>query len=174
VSGGTTTPTSYTYGYDTHGSVSLLVNQANGSVKASYGYTPYGDTDATLSKGDTAVNAPFNPYRYTAKRYDSGSQTPDMGVPRFDPSTHPLLQLDQYQGALADLALATDPLTQNRYGLAAGNPLGYVELDGHEPGSWCDTSACTGALQQHQTYNPLVPKGPGNDSSSNLGDPHTY
>jgi RHS repeat-associated protein len=131
VSGTTTTTSAFTYGYDVHGDVSMLVNQANGSVKASYGYTPYGAADTTLSKGDTAVSTPFNPYRYTAKRLDSGSQTYDMGTRRFDPSSQRFLQLDQFQGALTDLALASDPLTQNRYDLGASNPLSGVEYDGH-------------------------------------------
>ncbi len=84
-----------------------------------------------MSKGDTSVNAPFNPYRYTAKRLDSGSQTYDMGARRFDPSAQRFLQMDQFQGALADLGLVSDPLTQNRYALAASNPLSAVEYDGH-------------------------------------------
>ncbi len=131
VSGTTTTTGNYTYGYDVHGDVSLLVNQSNGNVKASYGYTPYGASDTTLSKGDTSVNTPFNPYRYTAKRLDSGSQTYDTGARRYDPGSQRFLQLDQYQGALADLALSADPLTQNRYDLGASNPLSGVEYDGH-------------------------------------------
>ncbi len=131
VAGGTTTTTNFNYGYDVQGSTSLLVDQSNGSVKASYGYTPYGDSDSTLSKGDTNVNTPFNPYRYTAKRLDSGSKTYDMGTRRFDPTTQRFLQLDQFQGALADLQLSSDPLTQNRYNLGASNPLSGIEYDGH-------------------------------------------
>jgi RHS repeat-associated protein len=131
VAGATTTTTNVTYGYDVQGDVSLLVTNTNGTVKASYGYTPYGDSDATLSKGDTSVDAPFNPYRYTAKRLDSGSQTYDTGARRYDPASQRFLQLDQFQGALADLTLASDPLTQNRYGLGASNPLSGVEYDGH-------------------------------------------
>jgi RHS repeat-associated protein len=131
VAGGTTTTSNFTYGYDLQGSTSLLVDQSNGSVKASYGYTPYGASDSTLSKGDTAVNTPFNPYRYTAKRLDSGSKSYDMGTRRFDPATQRFLQLDQFQGALADLQLSSDPLTQNRYDLGASNPLSGVEYDGH-------------------------------------------
>jgi RHS repeat-associated protein len=131
LSGGTTTTSNFTYGYDVHGDVSTLVNQSNGSVKASYGYTPYGTSDTTLSKGDTSVNTPFNPYRYTGKRLDSGSQTYDSGARRYDPSSQRFLQFDQFQGALADLALASDPLTQNRYDLGASNPLSGVEYDGH-------------------------------------------
>jgi RHS repeat-associated protein len=163
VSGGTTTPTSYTYGYDVHGDVSLLVDQSNGSVKASYGYTPYGDSDTTLSKGDTNVNAPFNPYRYTGKRYDSGSQTLDMGARRFDTSAQRFLQMDQYQGALAYLGLSSDPLTQNRYGLAASNPLNAVEYGGHRP-ACLDQGSCTftpspngsGSGTSHSTMGPTI------------------
>ncbi len=40
--------------------------------------------------------------------------------------------MDQYQGALADLTLSADPLTQNRYNLAGSNPLSAVEYDGHK------------------------------------------
>jgi hypothetical protein len=36
-------------------------------------------------------------------------------------------------GATADLNLSLNPLTQNRYGLAGGNPISFVEIDGHEP-----------------------------------------
>ena len=144
VSGGTTTTGSFTYGYDVHGSASLLINQSNDTVRASYGYTPYGASDTTLSKGDTAVNTPFNPYRYTAKRYDSGSQTLDMGTRRFDPTTQRFLQMDQYQGALADLALSADPLTQNRYNLAGGNPVSAVEYDGHKLADCGAGSDCNG------------------------------
>jgi RHS repeat-associated protein len=131
VSGTTTTSGSFLYGYNSHSDVSLLTDQSNGTVKASYGYTPYGASDTTLSKGDTSANSPFNPYRYSAKRLDSGSASYDMGVRRFDPATHRFLQLDQFQGALTDLALASDPLTQNRYDLGASNPLSGIEWDGH-------------------------------------------
>ncbi len=111
--------------------MSLLTDQSNGTARASYGYTPYGAADTTLSKGDTSVTTPFNPYQYSATRYDSGSQTYDMGVRRYDPSAERFLQLDQYQGALSDLSLAADPLTQNRYDLAASNPVTYSDPSGH-------------------------------------------
>jgi hypothetical protein len=40
-------------------------------------------------------------------------------------------QEDVYDDALANLDLATDPLTQNRYALSAGNPVSFIEVDGH-------------------------------------------
>jgi hypothetical protein len=54
-----------------------------------------------------------------------------MGARRFAPDTARFISSDFYASALSDLGLATDPLTANRYALAAGNPIGYVETDGH-------------------------------------------
>jgi RHS repeat-associated protein len=138
----------YSYGTDVLGSVSQLLDDA-GNVKASYGYTAYGASDApasdteSLTSGDSDLQAPLNPYRYSSRRMDSGtvpSTTPtvasgaggyDMGARRFGPDIGSFLQQDQFSGALADLGLALDPLTQNRYALAGGNPISYVEWDGH-------------------------------------------
>ncbi len=120
----------YTYALDVHGSVSMLLDKA-GNADASYGYEPYGEQVSGLTQGDTDQDNPLNPYRYTQKRYDSGSNTYDMGARRFAPDTARFLQLDVYSGALADLGLSLDPLTQNRYALAGGNPISYVEVDGH-------------------------------------------
>jgi RHS repeat-associated protein len=121
---------SYTYGNDTHGGVSMLLDAA-GKAAASYGYRPYGDDDSELSAGDTSKTNPTNPLRYTSKRYDSGSGTLDMGARRFSPKENHFLQEDRYAGALANLDLSLDPLTQNRYALAGGNPANFVEVDGH-------------------------------------------
>ena len=148
-------PTSYDYGQDVHGSVATLNKDANpGAATAVYAYTPYGteddqasqanqtDPSKVLSKGDALQQAipnngttrndnPLNPYRYAAKRYDTGSQTLDTGTRRFDLGSGRYLQQDFYRGALDDLGLSTDPLNQNRYALAAANPIGYTESDGH-------------------------------------------
>ena len=133
----------YTYGQDVHGSVSQLITDA-GTVKASYGYDAYGAADApatdpqALTRGDQDNQAPINPYRYSGKRIDSGQATSatstagyDMGVRRYGPDIGRFLQQDIFAGALADLGLALDPLTQNRYALAGGNPISFVEVDGH-------------------------------------------
>jgi RHS repeat-associated protein len=134
----------YSYAVDVHGSVSLLVDEA-GKAKAQYGYTPYGERDEELTKEldpdkeadptqqdktgneDDAVN----PYRYAGKRFDSGSETLDMGARRFGPEIGRFIQQDAYDDALDDLDLSTDPLSANRYALAAGNPVSFVEADGH-------------------------------------------
>lgn len=137
------TQTSYTYGTDVHGSVTQLLDE-NGGIKASYGYDAYGrqdtkDTDTTgLSSGDLEDLKPFNPYRYAGKRLDSGTAgtgrdatTLDMGARRYSLDTTRFLQQDMYSDALGDLGLSLDPLSQNRYALAGGNPVSNVEIDGH-------------------------------------------
>jgi len=124
--------TTYTYGYNVHGSVSMLLDPSGG-VKATYGYRPYGDPDTGLTLGDSDPNNPTNAFRYSAKRFDSGSKSIDTGARRFSTDTMRFLQPDQLNGAFGDMQLSTDPLSQNRYSLAAGNPLGLTEWDGHMP-----------------------------------------
>jgi len=145
-------PTRYDYGHDVHGSVATINKDGNTATSASavYAYTPYGmeddqasqanqtDPSKVLSKGDqlwvngtTRNDNPLNPFRFSAKRYDTGSQTLDTGARRFDLGSGRFLQQDLYRGALDDLGLSTDPLNQNRYALAAANPIGYAESDGH-------------------------------------------
>ncbi|HEX2296591.1 MAG TPA: DNRLRE domain-containing protein [Actinomycetota bacterium] len=120
----------YTYGYDVHGSVSQLIDSA-GNVKAAYGYHAYGNPDGSLTKGELQGIDQLNPYRYSGRRLDTGSGTIDMGARRFSPDTGRFLQPDVFQGALSNLGLSMDPLSGNRYSLASGNPVSFVEVDGH-------------------------------------------
>ncbi len=145
-----TTATMYDYGYDVHGSVGSLNKDGNttGSASAVYSYTPYGQEDdqsdqaKSLSKGDVLQGAaatngtarndnPLNPFRFSGKRYDTGSQTLDTGARRLDLGSGRFLQQDLFRGALDDLGLSSDPLNQNRYALAGANPVGFAETDGH-------------------------------------------
>jgi RHS repeat-associated protein len=120
----------YSYQYDPHGSVSLLLDQT-GTAKASYGYSAYGNANTALTKTAAGFTAATNAYRYTGKRLDTGSTTLDMGARRYLPVTGRFLQVDYYNGALANLGLSLSPLSNNRYALAGGNPVNYVEIDGH-------------------------------------------
>jgi RHS repeat-associated protein len=126
----------YLYGRNAHGDISTLLNSSS-AVTASYGYHPYGTIDDRISHGDTDnpqyTNNPLNPMRFNDKRFDSGSGSIDMGARRYDPTAARFLSVDFYRGALDDLDLATDPLTKNRYGYGGGNPIGFVEEDGHVP-----------------------------------------
>ncbi len=124
------------YGYNSHTDVETLTT-ASGNTRATYGYTAYGQDD---SKADTGVDKPdpndptkepYNPYRYTAKRSEPVNGNVDMGFRDYSPGLNQFLTRDSYNGALDDQQLATDPWSSNRYGLAGGNPISGVELDGH-------------------------------------------
>jgi RHS repeat-associated protein len=121
--------TTYLYGQDVHGSTSLLL-RTDETVTASYGYRVYGSEDPSLTVGDTGA-APLNMYRYGDKRLDPVSNTYDMGARRFAPDTTRFVQQDVLDMASANLSLARRYQTQSRYGLAGGNPISYVETDGH-------------------------------------------
>jgi RHS repeat-associated protein len=133
------------YGHDLQGSVSQLLDD-NGNVQASYGYQAYGTPDPELTDehdpetgqvtdaGNPLPPAdPVNSYRWQDKRVDRGSGTLDLGARRYSSGTAHFLQADKYQGALDDLGLEQDTLTQNRYGFAGGNPVSYIDEDGHMP-----------------------------------------
>lgn len=56
-----------------------------------------------------------------------------MEARRFDPDDARFVQQDRLDDAAGDLGLALSDTTQNRYALAGGNPVSYVEQDGHSP-----------------------------------------
>ena len=122
--------TRYSYLYDPHGSVSRVLDQSN-NVKANYSYSAYGSPTTGLTKIASGFIPTTNPYRYTAKRFDTGSNTLDMGARRYSAGTGRFLQYDQYAGALDNLGLSLDPINANRYAFTGANPINYIEDDGH-------------------------------------------
>jgi len=70
----------------------------------------------------SATSTPFNAYRFNAMRWDSTSGQHDMGFRTYAPGLTQFLTRDMYNGALADVALATDPFTGNRYTLRRRQP----------------------------------------------------
>ncbi|WP_327242971.1 golvesin C-terminal-like domain-containing protein [Streptomyces sp. NBC_01320] len=124
------------YLYHPKGDVEAVTKE-DGNTRATYGYTAYGsDDDAQFTGADKpdAQNPDkeqYNDYRYNAQRYDDGSGTYDMGFRNYSPGLNRFLTRDMYGGAMDDMSLATDPYTGNRYAFAGGNPISFVELDGH-------------------------------------------
>ncbi|PTM53240.1 RHS repeat-associated core domain-containing protein [Desmospora activa] len=127
--------TSY-YGYNTRTDVEMLYDE-EGGVRATYGYTAYGNDD---EEAFTGVDKPdpgqpekeaYNAFRYSAKRWDPSTQNYDMGFRDYSPGLNQFLSRDMYNGALDDMTLAMDPWTSNRYAFAGGNPISNVEMDGH-------------------------------------------
>ncbi|MCW3845516.1 hypothetical protein ONA70_36190, partial [Micromonospora yasonensis] len=121
------------------------ITKEDGKTRATYGYTAYGKDDESQFTGADKPGStpegeePYNAYRFNASRWDAGSKTYDMGFRNYDPGLNRFLTRDAYGGALADMGLSTDPFTNNRYAFAGGNPISFVELDGHLFGmSWSD------------------------------------
>ncbi|HEY9368647.1 DNRLRE domain-containing protein [Streptomyces sp.] len=113
------------------------ITKEDGRTRATYGYTAYGKDDSSqftgADKPDTANPGKdsYNAFRFNSSRWDKGSGTYDMGFRNYDPGLNRFTTRDSYGGALADMSLATDPFTGNRYAFAGGNPISFVELDGH-------------------------------------------
>jgi RHS repeat-associated protein len=139
-SGGTTTTGYYTY--NDHSDVEAVTGAAGtptaGLTTATYGYTAYGQPVASqftgADKNNTQPGAavqPYSAYRFNAMRWDSTSGQYDMGFRNYAPGLNQFLSRDMYNGALADMSLATDPFTGNRYTFGGGNPITNIELDGH-------------------------------------------
>jgi RHS repeat-associated protein len=126
-----------TYAHDAKGSVSMLLDEG-GEPKAVYGYEAYGDPDEALTvehlpgtEDEPDPTEQVNPFRYSGKRTGALSGTIDMGARQFGPSLGQFLQADRFDSAVDDLGLGADALTGNRYALAGGNPISFVEVDGH-------------------------------------------
>jgi hypothetical protein len=66
-----------------------------------------------------------------------------VGARQVGPNIGQFLEADQFDDALADLGLASDPLTGNRYALAGGNPITYPVLEARVQDSRCGHFACS-------------------------------
>ncbi|MFF9243971.1 DNRLRE domain-containing protein [Streptomyces sp. NPDC014776] len=113
------------------------ITKEDGKTRATYGYTAYGSDDTSQMTGEdkpgtgTEDKDAYNAFRFNSSRWDGSSGTYDMGFRNYDPGLNRFLTRDAYSGALADMSLATDPFTGNRYAFGGGNPISFVELDGH-------------------------------------------
>ena len=112
-------------------SVSLLLD-ASGNVKQSYGYSAYGQANSALTQLGT-LSSTLDPYRFQEKRLDPAFNSYDMGARRYSLTTDRWQQQDMYYDASQDLGLAGDPTTSDKYEFLGGNPVNYVEADGHCP-----------------------------------------
>jgi RHS repeat-associated protein len=99
---------------------------------ADYEYDPYGELE---NPGGLNTEAQENPFRFEGFYYDSGVKTYDMFARPYRPQIGRFLTQDRYASASQDLLLQSDPLTQNRYAFAGGNPVNNIEFDGHYKGN---------------------------------------
>jgi RHS repeat-associated protein len=135
---GSNVPGGYrSYTTDANGSV-VALEDSTGKAEEDYSYDPYGElldpgTGDRLAdpEAELSARAQANPFRFEGFYYDSAVRTYDMQARAYRPETARFLSEDRYADAGLDIALQSDPLTQNRYVFAGGNPVSNVEWDGH-------------------------------------------
>lgn len=150
------------YAKDANGSVTGL-EDPDGSIadRQRYDYDPYGELLAASDSGQApSGDALLNPFRFEGFYYDANVGSYDMQARSYRPEYGRFLQRDQYASASADLGLVSDPLTQNRYAFAGGNPVTNIETDGHDPHA-AETAArgclsCPVGAKKQQQVNRVV------------------
>jgi RHS repeat-associated protein len=133
---------------DLQGSTMQLVDgmrdpAVGGRVRATFSYDSFGTmqrNDPTRSTAD--ASAPFvsgtrreqawSAYAYTGMRRASHSATTHHHARDYNPATRTWLQTDQYMDPWRDVALSLDPTTRDRHAYAGGNPVSFVDVDGHK------------------------------------------
>ena len=139
----------HAYGKDANGSVTEI-EESDGSVGEddTYPYDPYGEledpdpTDESSPEDELGEEAQANPFRFQGFYYDSGVESYDMQAREYRPEVGRFLSQDRFAAAAGDLQLQSDPLTQDRFAFAGGNPIGNIEFDGHcfrQRGGWAST-----------------------------------
>ncbi len=102
---------------DALGSTRTLADRA-GQLTDSYDYTPYGELLRHTGSSD-------NSFLFTGEQYDPEAGLYYLRARYYDPAISRFLSRDTYEGTL------TDPLSQNPYLYARGNPVLYVDPSGH-------------------------------------------
>src|SRR5262249_19693434 len=73
------------------GDVEAITKQEDGTTRATYGYTAYGEDDGSKFTGKDKPDEqnpdadPYNNYRFNGQRFDKASGTYDMGFRNYDP-----------------------------------------------------------------------------------------
>jgi RHS repeat-associated protein len=126
------TPQWRAYDTDAQGSVVGLEAPDSGKVGTDdhYDTNPYGDPTGTGDK-TLSDDAKENPFQYQGFYKDQETGNYDMQARTYRPSIGQFLQQDRFADPAADLTLAEDPMTSNRYSFTAANPSTRGEYDGH-------------------------------------------
>jgi RHS repeat-associated protein len=134
----------HTYSLDAKGSIEALENTNNTITNTNrYHYTPYGNLEKGVAQGggntsstttveqSLGTDAETNNYRFEGFYDDSGIATYDLQARNYRPEEGIYTTQDSFEQALGNQALRADPLTQNLYAFAGGNPTTNIEWDGH-------------------------------------------
>ncbi len=140
------TSTTRAFSLDAQGTVEAIQDKNGKADKDdSYDLDPYGalENESQLSKA-----AKDNPVRFQGFTYDSSADLYDMQARHYRPEVARFLTRDRYESSSLDFELEADPLTNNMYAFAGGNPVSNVEWDGHYfTGPECHDNGLSGPSQ---------------------------
>ncbi|WP_249669914.1 RHS repeat-associated core domain-containing protein, partial [Polycladospora coralii] len=75
----------------------------------------------------------YNPYRYSGKRWDPNTESYDLGFRNYFPGTGRFMSPDSYTNAKEHVGLFMNAMTNSLYSYTDGNPISYIDPDGHIP-----------------------------------------
>jgi len=110
----------YYFLYNEHGDVVKLVD-STGNIKNRYEYDIYGKVINAVENGIP------NPMRYAGQYYDSESGLYYLRARYYDPRVGRFISEDTNKGDI------NNPSSLNLYTYCWGNPLNYIDFDGHNP-----------------------------------------
>ena len=93
-------------------------SNSSGALTDTYTYTPYGKLSSHEGTSE-------NSFLFTGEQYDPEAGLYYLRARYYSPELARFLSRDTFEGTL------TDPLSQNRYLYARGNPAVYVDPSGH-------------------------------------------
>ncbi|MBS7532020.1 RHS repeat-associated core domain-containing protein, partial [Hazenella sp. IB182353] len=79
------------------------------------------------------TKAMYNPYRYSGKRWDPNTESYDLGFRNYFPGTGRFMSPDSYTNAKEHVGLFMNAMTNSLYAYTDGNPISYIDPDGHLP-----------------------------------------
>jgi RHS repeat-associated protein len=137
---------------DGRGNVSTATTTAStGTLACSVRYDAFGSPIGGQS-GSNACSTGSTPSSilYAGQRRDAVSGTYQLGARTYDPGKAGFLTPDVYRSGAPEqnLSIGSDPMTANRYAYVNGDPVNYIDPDGHAPTRWigvgCDEATeCT-------------------------------
>jgi RHS repeat-associated protein len=121
----------YSYNKDVRGSTTNLID-ASGSAVASYEYTDFGETTATVGEDFN------NEICYTGGVYDKSTQLYYLNARYYNPGDARFITQDTYRGE------KKEPDTWNLYAYCHNNPINFTDPTGHW--AWSTHSKMTGEV----------------------------
>ena len=133
---GSSPPTRQYLADDGTGNITTVVDTNGVTIDCTARFDAFGVAQGALSPTNPCnTGSTFDNFFYRGGRQDATTGDYTFGSRTYNPSTGTFTEPDSYRDAssAAALALATDPLTENAFSYAAGDPVNFWDPTGHNP-----------------------------------------